>query len=233
MARILAIGDMHEPACHPGYFKFCCDLYKQWKCNKVVFLGDVVDWQAISFHAKNPNLPGPRCEYELALSCLSKWWEAFPKASVCIGNHDARVHRIAESNGIPGAFLKGYNELWGTPKTWEWGFEFVYDGVFYFHGEGSSGVYAAFNAARNHMMPVVQGHAHSSWGVWGQTSPTKRIWGMNVGCGVDPDSLNMAYGKTCPRRPILGAGIIIDGEPHPQLMAIGEGEKYHRSKFLR
>ena len=53
MARVLAIGDLHEPATHPGYLDFCLDLYEVWDCDTVVFLGDIVDHHNISFHAKD------------------------------------------------------------------------------------------------------------------------------------------------------------------------------------
>lgn len=38
------------------------------------------------------------------------------------------------------------------------------------------------------------------------------IFGMNVGCLIDIKAYAMAYGKHCPRRPCLGAGVVIDGK---------------------
>jgi predicted phosphodiesterase len=54
MSKVLAIGDIHAPATHPGYLTFCKDVYHEWGCDTVVFMGDVIDHQAISFHANNP-----------------------------------------------------------------------------------------------------------------------------------------------------------------------------------
>jgi len=48
--RVLAIGDTHCPWERKGYLQFCQDLYWQWECNTVVFIGDVADLHAISFH---------------------------------------------------------------------------------------------------------------------------------------------------------------------------------------
>lgn len=135
MARVLVIGDIHCPAHHPGYLQFCKDLYREWRCNTVVFIGDVVDLQAISFHAHNPNCPGPADEYILAKRQIQQWYRAFPKAKVCIGNHDERVIRLAESVNIPSRFLRDYADIWCTPG-WNWKYEHIVDGVYYFHGTG-------------------------------------------------------------------------------------------------
>ena len=86
--RVLAVGDIHEPVSRKGYIHFCKDLYKEWDCDTVVFIGDVIDWSAVSFHAANPEAPGPHDEYKLALAGVQRWYREFPKATVCIGNHD-------------------------------------------------------------------------------------------------------------------------------------------------
>ena len=135
MARILVIGDIHEPVAHPGYLSFCYDLYKQWSCNRVIFIGDVVDWNAISFHAAHPECPGPKDEHDLTLEKVQKWHKVFPRARVCIGNHDERIVRLAESVNIPAKFIREYADTWETPG-WDWQYEHIVDDVYYFHGVG-------------------------------------------------------------------------------------------------
>ena len=155
--RNLVIGDLHEPVAHPGYMRFCQDLRDAHKCGDVTFIGDVADWHAISFHAKHPDAPGPKDEHELALQKIQqKWAKAFPKARVCIGNHDGRVIRVAEENGIPSRFIRSYAETWDTPG-WTWEDEFVLDDAYYFHGCGTGGLHPAFNSMLKRLMSVVQG----------------------------------------------------------------------------
>ena len=166
MSRVLTIGDIHEPVSHPGYLQFCQDLYYEWNCDTVVWIGDVSDFQAISFHAANPMCPGPDDEYTLAKQKIQKWYKAFEhakKKKICIGNHDERVIRLAESVNIPSKFLRDYKEIWKTPK-WEWDHEHIIDGVYYFHGTAMGGVHPAWNAAAKMLMPVVMGHLHSRSG---------------------------------------------------------------------
>ena len=105
MARVLVIGDLHEPVSHPAYMRFCQDMKRKWKCDTVVFIGDVVDWHAISFHASHPECPGPADEYELAKARIAQWYKKFPEAMVCIGNHDERPGRLVESVNVPAKFI--------------------------------------------------------------------------------------------------------------------------------
>lgn len=230
MAKILVIGDIHEPVSHPGYLDFCKDLYDEWRCNTVVFIGDVVDWHGISFHAAHPECPGPDDEFELAHVAVQKWYKAFPKASICIGNHDERIIRLAESVNIPSRFIRSYAEIWDTPK-WTWDWDFIIDDVFYFHGTGNGGVHAAFNAMKKRLMSVVMGHCHSVAGIKWLVNPQKRIFGMDVGTGIDVRAMQFAYGRHMIQKPILSAGIVLDGTPYHEMMPCSHGEKYDRENY--
>lgn len=230
--RILVIGDIHEPCCHPGYLQFCADLRDKHKCDQVMFIGDIADWHAISFHAARPDLPGPKDEYELTLRGVRKWSRIFPEARVCIGNHDRRIVRLAESVNIPSRFIRDYKETWETPG-WDWDEEFVLDDVHYSHGEGCGGLHPAYNQAQKMLMSAVIGHVHTAGGVSWLANPQRRIFGMDTGCGIDERSLAFAYGKHFKRRSIIGAGVVLDGIPYHEVAAIGPGERYSRAKFER
>jgi len=231
MKRILCIGDIHEPVSRKGYLPFCKDLYKEWNCDTTIFIGDVVDWSAISFHTHNPEAPGPRDEYELALLGIQKWYKAFPDATICIGNHDARPRRVAESVNIPVKFIRNYSDLWKTPK-WKWVQSIIVDNVFYCHGhKRGGGKTPAWNLAAKMGMSVVLGHWHSKAGIYWSANPLRRWFGMDVGCGVDDKAYAFAYAAEQPERSILSAGIILDGVPYHEVMPIGKGEPYHDSNY--
>lgn len=228
--RMLIIPDLHLPNARNGALQFCQDLYEQWDCNKVIFIGDIVDWHSISFHDKHPECPGPTDEYKLAKDQVQKWYSAFPKATICIGNHDERVIRLAEKAAIPAAFLKDYNEMWETPK-WSWVFDTVIDDVFYYHGTGQGGKYPSCNAVTKLLMSVVMGHNHTAFGIKWQANPIRRIFSMDVGCLIDDKKMAFSYGRHMKQRSVLGAGVVIDGIPYLEPMLMGKGEKYHDSKF--
>lgn len=229
--RTLVVGDIHEPVSHPGYVAFCSSLYDRHKCDSVVFIGDVVDWQAVSFHVHHPEAPGPKDEYELAFEGVQRWQKVFPTARVCIGNHDERLIRVAESANIPAKFLRNFKDIWETPG-WDWGMEHTSDDVYYTHGTGMGGIHPAFNTMAKMGMSVVMGHIHSAAGVKWRANPFKRFFGMDTGCGIDDKAVAFAYNRHNAMRSILSAGVVLDGVPVHEIMPIGSGEKYHRSRFI-
>jgi len=221
MSRVLAIGDIHAPCERNGYLEFCQDMYDAWSCDTVVFMGDVVDHHAISFHAMNPEAPGPKDEAKLTLKAIKKWYSVFPNAKVCLGNHDKRVVRLAASSKITKFFLKSYSKTWETPN-WEWGVKFTIDGVRYFHGEKCSGMHPAYNAARKRGQSVCIGHCHSRGGIKWLCNDEKRWFGMDVGTGVDDDAWAFAYAEEQIEKSIVSCGIIIDGMPYHEMMPLEE-----------
>jgi len=220
--RVLVIGDLHEPSCRKGYLEFCQSVYKKYRCNRVVFIGDVVDWHSISFFSAHPDMPGPADEYTHALQRIQRWYRAFPVADVIIGNHDARIIRLAETAHIPSKFLRNYADIWKTPK-WKWTDHTTIDDVYYMHGISYGGLHPAFNAARHLGMSCVMGHIHSVAGVKWCVSPVKRWFGLDVGCGIDDDSMAFAYSKHMKRRSVISCGVVVEGQAHVELMPL---EKY-------
>ena len=226
MSKVLCIGDIHEPVCRKNYLRFCQDLYREWGCDSVMFLGDIADFHAISFHAHHPECPGPKDEYELAYKKIQKWYKAFPTAKVCIGNHDARIIRLAESVNIPAKFLRNFNEVWDTPG-WNWDYQHILDDAYYFHGTGNGGMYPAPNAAKKMLMSVVMGHCHTAAGIKWIASPQRRIFGLDVGCGIDDKAFAFAYGQHIIKRSIISAAVVLDGVPYHEIMPISKGERYY------
>lgn len=217
MSRVLVIGDTHAPAMHKDYIPFLKKVADVWKTDKVVHIGDVIDHHSISFHSKHPNSPGVIQEYEEALEQITALYKAFPNTQVTVGNHDKRVHRVVANYGIPAMYLKTFNQLYNTSK-WKWVDYVEIDEVYYYHGEGCGGQHPAFNAAKMRMQSTVVGHYHSSCGIWFQAGPRAKIWGMNVGCGVDRNHLSLQYSAAYLKKPILACGVVIDGNPFIETM---------------
>lgn len=233
MARTLVIPDLHLPADRVGFLQFSKDIYDQWDCDKVIFLGDVVDWHAISMWTRHPELPGPKDEYELACTQVKRWSDAFPTAKVCVGNHDERPARLARTVNIPEFMLRPYSDLWPA-KGWTWGRRFHEDGVTFMHGTGCSGIHPAWNLMNNKMhMSVVIGHCHTRAGIKWSSNVRERKFGLDCGCGIDEEKFNFAYAHNDPIRPFLSVAVVIDGVPYLEPMRCGKGEPYHDSKFKK
>ena len=135
--RILVIGDLHAPFTLSGYLEHCKEVYSNYNCNQVIYIGDILDNHAFSFHVPDPSGLSPGNELLLAKEHIQEWYEAFPVADVLIGNHDRMAARKAMNGGIPSEWIKSYNDVLGTPK-WNWCETIVYDDVLFEHGEGTS-----------------------------------------------------------------------------------------------
>ena len=230
MSKVLVIADTHLPATYPTYLTFCKDMYKEWKCNKVVHIGDVFDWAALGFWQTNPDLPSAEDEHALCVNFIKPWVKAFPKMHICIGNHDARLYRKAFAAGIPVRHLPTYNKLTGTPRGWKWVRSVDIDDVHYTHGTGRGGSYPAVNKSRWEGRSVVVGHVHHACGIQWSFSGHTGFFGMSVGAGVDDKHACFDYATENDKKSALGVGIVWNGQPYWERMPCGDGEPYHRSK---
>lgn len=203
--RVLVIGDLHEPFCLDGYLEFCKEQYAVNNCNKVVFIGDIIDSHYSSYHETDPDGMGGGDELDLAIRKISKWYKAFPNADITIGNHDLIVMRKAYSGGIPKKWIKSFNEVLETPK-WNFVDEVVIDNVLYCHGIGGK----ALNKAQKNMQSTACGHYHIEAYVHWFVGKMQKIFAMQVGSGLDIKSYAAAYGKWFPK-PSISVGISIGG----------------------
>jgi len=203
--RVLVIGDLHEPFCLDSYLKHCKETYANYNCNKVVFIGDVIDNHYSSYHESDPDGYGAGEELNRAINRLKRWYKAFPDAHVTIGNHDRLIRRKAFTGGIPKAWIKEYSEVLETPK-WIFTDRVVIDGVQYIHGESGK----AIKKAKDDMMSTAQGHRHTELGCEYAVGVNFRVFGLSVGCGINHETYAMAYGKNF-KKPAIGCGVVLNG----------------------
>jgi len=218
--NVFIVGDLHLPFEHRNYLEFCKEKQQKCKAATVIFVGDIVDNHAISYHEHDPDGWSPAEEMLHADKHLKKWFKAFPTARICLGNHDSLVDRKAKTIGLPKRCFLPYRDIWGLLKTWRDDFEWAIDGVLYKHGTGMSGRYAHVMAAERARQSTVIGHTHSSLGVEYIVSSKDCIFGMNVGCGIDRKKYAFAYGKDFPRKPALGCGVVTDKGKFAQVFAM-------------
>lgn len=203
--RILVIADLHLPFEHKDYLEFCKQLRDTYQPDGVIFIGDIIDHHYTSFHGADPDGMSAGDELELCIKRVKEWHTAFPNALVMIGNHDARVFRLAKDSKISKAWIRDYKEVLNTP-TWQFMEEAIIDDVLYTHGSSGD----AYKVATNRMISTVQGHYHTKMGIQYINNGT---WGMQVGCGIDRNSYAMGYAKGHSKEQLLGAGMVENGVP--------------------
>lgn len=208
---ILVIGDLHLPFTHTKYMDFCQRIRDRVKCEKTVFIGDLVDNHAISTHWQaNPNGKSPKDEMDQAHKELKKWISRFPTALVCLGNHDTRHTDAAKVAKIPDDMIKSFRNIWGLPKGWIDAPEHELYGVRFIHGTGYSGDTAHMKAAKDSRQSTVIGHIHHLCAT-GYTASTKDcIFGCATGCGISVKEYAFMYERPFPKKPLLGCAVVTD-----------------------
>lgn len=208
----LYVPDLHLPYHHPDAFRFLADVKKEFKPDIVVCLGDEVDFAALSFHEKDPAMPGARDEYHSALEHLGTLYKLFPDVLVNTSNHTSRPFRLAHSAGLPSDMIRSYAEFLKAPPGWSWHERIIINDVISVHGDPKSGRNAAWQWMVEHRMSTVIGHIHGHGGVQYSASPFKQTFAANAGCLIDPHAMAFRYGNKYANKATLGCVIVQDAQ---------------------
>lgn len=225
--RILVISDMHHPYSHPDSFRFLKALNTKYRFDKVVCIGDEVDFHALSFHDSDPDLPSAGDELNRAIKSISPLYKLFPKVNIIESNHGSMVLRKGLASGMPKAVLKNYNEVLNAPKGWKWSFDLKLKtpiGKIYFcHGKSG----AAGRLASQYGMSCIQGHYHEKAQITYISTPDKLMFDAHTGCLADDKSLALGYNKINPRRPVVSLIIVINGIPQIIPMVLNKNGRWN------
>ncbi len=223
--RILVISDLHTPYSHPDVVRYLRALNKKYKFDKIVCIGDEIDYHALSFHDSDPDLPSAGLELEAAIKALVPIYKMFPHVDVVESNHGSMVLRKALANGMPKRVIRNYNETLDAPAGWKWFDDLIIQtplGPVYFHHSRG----AALKTSQLYGMSHVCGHMHEQFNVSYWSTPAKLLFGMTVGCLIDRKSFAFAYNKTNLKRPIIGSGVIINGIPMLEPMVLDKAGRW-------
>ena len=223
--NILIIPDTHAPYHHPDTVAFLKAVADRYNPKQVIHLGDEVDNHAMSFHDTDPDLDNAGAELAKAREFIAELSKAFPKMVLMDSNHGSLLYRRGKAKGIPRAALVPYRELLGAPEGWEWHFEYMVDDILFCHGDGKRG--DALSAARYNFGSIVMGHHHSEFGIrWQAVQGNRMVFGMNAGCLIDDQSLAFGYNKKTSKRPVLGCGLLVNGNPILLPMKVDDNNRW-------
>ena len=202
--RVLVIGDLHEPFCLDGYLDFCIKQKEKFNCNRIVFIGDVIDNHFSSYHETDANGLGGSDELEFAIKKIARWRDAFPVATVIIGNHDRIIMRKAQTSAVPTKWIREYKDVLEVDQ-WDFVDRLVIDDVQYIHGEAGT----ARTKCKADMMSTVQGHLHTQAYTEWVVGQKFKVFGTQVGCGINHNSYAMAYAKRG-KKPAIGCVVVLN-----------------------
>lgn len=209
--NVLIIGDLHAPFILDGYLEFCKSIHDKYQCTDIVFIGDILDAHFSSYHEIDPDGHSAGEELRLAKNQIANWYKEFPKAKVCLGNHDIIPNRKAMTSGVSKTWIKPISEVLETPN-WEYAEDFIINDVLYTHGTGRK----ARQRAKNDLISVCQGHYHSESYIEHFVGMNYKIFALQIGCGIDKNSYAMAYGKHF-NKPHINCAVVLDNGKLPIL----------------
>ena len=211
--RILVISDLHIPYHHKDSFDFLRAVKKQYKPDKIINIGDLLDFHAINMHTHDPDLYSPGHELAKSKEYVKELESIFPVVTEVDSNHSSMVYRRALKYGMSREFLKDYGDFLGT-KHWDWVDDLTLtmgnkQRCFFTHGRSAD----ILKVSQTMGMSAVQGHYHTKFLISWWANPDNLFFGMNVGCLINQKSLAFAYAKNFKTRFILGCAVILDGIP--------------------
>ena len=77
--RILIISDLHIPYHHKDSIEFLREIKKQYKPDKIVNIGDLLDFHAINMHTHDPDLYSAGHELKQSKIYIRELESIFPK----------------------------------------------------------------------------------------------------------------------------------------------------------
>ena len=219
-SRILCISDLHMPFHHPKAFQFLAALKEKYKPTFVVCMGDEADKAGLSYHEKSTSLPSAADELHLTRMYMKEVEKLFPNLTLLHSNHGSLAFRRAATHGIPEAYLKSYNDVYGVGSGWKWVDHLCVTlpnglPLYLTHGRSND----AAKVGKTQGMCIVQGHHHSLskvewWKPFSvQGKNQKPLWAMQLGCLIDDYSAAFSYNKGQMTAPMINCGVIIDSKP--------------------
>lgn len=212
--RLLAIGDLHTPRQHPDALEFLAAVKQEFDPDCVVQVGDETDFHGLSFHDRDPDLPGPSDELRLARLAMDALASLFPIMTVIESNHGSLLYRKALASGIPSEMLKGYNDVLQVGAGWRWVTTHTVDTksgpVHLEHGQKTT----ARTMSRRLGMSCIQGHRHSeSYAEWWDNS-IRPAFAAQTGCLIANNDRGFWYNRQYREHPVMSSVVVVDGEPY-------------------
>ncbi len=223
---ILVISDLHAPYNHPDSVRFLKAVKAKYRPDKVVCIGDEVDFHDLSYHESNPDLDSAGTELAKAIKNLRPIYRLFPQCTVIESNHGSMVLRKALTAGIPRKAIQSYNSILEAPIGWVWEFDTIVQTplgpVYFCHGKSPT----PGKLASQYGMSTVQGHYHEKAQINYISTPEKLMYDVHTGCLADDKSLALGYNKVNPKRPIVSVVVIINGIPQIIPMVLAKGGRW-------
>lgn len=226
--RILFLSDLHIPYHHPDSLKFLKAMKIKYRPHLVVSVGDLGDFHGISFHKSDPDLMSPGGELKALREVCKQLEKLFPKMIIVGSNHGDLPLRKAFDAGLPKDLIRPFNDIYQVGSGWQFVDDLTLkcnnDIIYVAHYLSKDVAKAAAQRGIN----IVTGHMHTNFSINYVSNPRNLLWGMSVGCSIDRNSLAFSYNKLDLSRPIIGHGLVDQGQPKLLPMVLDSKHKWNK-----
>lgn len=227
-SRILCFSCTHFPFHHPDAIAFLRAVKAKYRPTRVISLGDLVDQYGLSHFDKDPDMPSPGIELDMAVDSLKDLYKTFPKVDVVRSNHDVRYNKKAMRAGLPNRLFKDFLDIINAPKGWTFHFDLTTTlptgkACYFHHSKGQN----VKTNSQTSGMSFVQGHWHEHLELLYWSNSVETNFGMTVGALINYNSMAASYGINNLKRPVLGCAIIVEGIPQLVPMQLGEDGRWN------
>lgn len=193
-------------------------------------MGDEVDYHALSYHESDPDLDSAGIELQKAIRFLKPIYKLFPRVDVLESNHGSLVYRKAMTAGIPRKALRTYRDTLEAPLTWKWHFDLrlkMSNGIdlYLHHGKSAKAAHMSLQEG----CCTVEGHFHTKFHVTYWRNSSGLYWGMHCGFLADHKSLAQAYARSNMQKGIVGAVMILNGQPRLLPMTLKKSGRWDKA----
>ncbi len=187
------------------YLEFCRKQQEKWNCWTVIFIWDIIDFWSISYHEKTPEELNPQWEIAQARLVLQDWYKTFPKAYVCLGNHDMLPYRQAKTAWLLREFIQTPHSIFWAPSLYEFIDEIEICWVVYTHWTK----WDAFTKCVKEWINLVQWHLHTKAGVQYHNNRQWNLFWMQVATWVDYKKKAFDYARCFASQPVVWCWVVI------------------------
>lgn len=204
--NVLVIWDLHSAHIIDWYLEFCRKQQEKRKCWTVIYIWDIIDFASISYHEKTPEELNPQWEIAQARLVLQDWYKTFPKAYVCLGNHDMLPYRQAKTAWLLREFIQTPHSIFWAPSLYEFIDEIEICWVVYTHWTK----WDAFTKCVKEWINLVQWHLHTKAGVQYHNNRQWNLFWMQVATWVDYKKKAFDYARCFASQPVVWCWVVVE-----------------------
>lgn len=241
LTKVLICPDVHLPYHHKQSWDTFLEVARKWKPDKLVILGDMVDFDEVSSHPKDPTKRVPFDEEvrksNVEMDRLSKIY--IPEVYFCEGNHETRLLRYLGDRAPELAGVVNVRQLLQIrDRGWKWvsyGDYCTIGKLHFTHDVGFSGENAAKQSVMAFGGNIIIGHTHRAVGHYVSTINGDRHVGWTMGWLGDPTCISYRHKARVARESQHGFGIAYvrksDGAAWVNFVPIIKGTACVEGKF--